>query len=61
MIEPALIIDLPDEELYSKINPDVGFEFVRGKLRAAIAFAEMEKRVADGEEPVTFDYLVDIC
>jgi hypothetical protein len=32
MIEPAVVINMPTEEYYSKINPEIGFKYITGTI-----------------------------
>ena len=36
MLEPSLFIDMPTEEFYAKINPEVGFDELSGKFRGDV-------------------------
>jgi hypothetical protein len=53
-VEPSLVINLPDEEFYEKVNPEIGFSYVTGTLLGPKLNEAMEARMAKKLKPVEF-------
>lgn len=54
LINPSLQINMPDEEFYAFINPEIGFKFMTGTILGSKMTAAYTARMKRDQEPVEF-------
>jgi hypothetical protein len=52
IIQPSLQINMPDEEYYALINPEIGFEYITGTILGSKFSVATLARMQRGQKPV---------
>ena len=56
VISPSIIIELPDEEFYAKINPESGFKSVEGSFSGS-TLTKLIMQWPKTKKPITSDVI----